>query len=274
MPKLKDNPKIAGGQFYVLESLENDEKYGLLITKSELESYACASVYLFGDDNMLGEQHTFTTPKQLLSNLIEEHLDHARYFDIASLLNIQAPCKEGEGNSKYCMKFNTTSGGYTYVYGVTYMETIKKCFTFMTCQQLITIITKLMEYDIIPVYCVDNDPESLTCRRTVNHTSQIGYAVVNLDKMYEDTLYENALDVASDSVSALSFEPMYDYKMYIWDRDYSQWSLEYDGVGYEGDDILMNGILEEIGDEWLDAELIVNGFADVDDDKAETESPD
>lgn len=238
--------KIEEGKSYILlDSMGYDFK--IYIDKAHDEDYPGIALYLFGAEGMLGEKHTFKTPKELLLLII----------DSCGNDRIIAMCSEKSfPNITY---YNTDKKYHAVIDGTQYtgekrVDLAFQIFPKMKNADLINCINGCTDYSVIPVYCVDSDPTDLVTDEEYN-TAQIGYAVVDNEELESETLYDSPQTAVEDYLCALrQQEPLFRYLLYI--KIGEEWELLEESEEFEGDDFMTNGMLDALGEDWVNAEEV------------------
>lgn len=236
--------KIEEGKSYILlDSMGYDFK--IYIDKAHDEDYPGIALYLFGAEDMLGEKHSFKTPKELLL-LIIDSCDKNRIMAMCSAKVFPNITYDGTDD-----KYHATIDGTQYT-GETTVDLAFQIFPKMKNIDLIKCINECTDYSVIPVYCVDSDPTDLVTDEGYN-TAQIGYAIVDNDELESETLYDSPQTAVEDYLCALrQQESLFRYLLYI--KIGEEWELLEESEEFEGDDFMTNGMLDTLGEEWVNAE--------------------
>lgn len=251
--------KIELNKFWVLKDEQGEPSSLIRFFESTPEDISYISFYLFGGEDMLGEKHDFKTPKELLINYIKENCSTDELISIAKS-TVFPEYKFDSINKEYVVNLDS-KGKMVRVIGKTIIELILNVLPELTCKNLALILRTRTKYEAVNLYCEEGDPNYLYVNKASMgmRLMQVGYAIVDNEYMFDETMYDTAKSAVEQAIEFLNpEEKLYSYEIYFNECTPGNvepvWSLFEENGEYEGEDIVDNGLLLDIGEEWLEAE--------------------
>lgn len=250
MISLEDN------KYYIREDDLEGRLLLHIVQVDEDESMSYMKLYCFGGENLLGEEHEFDTPNLMLADYLLKNVTVGTLIDISK--DVLFPKYEYSLESReYVIKIEKDKENLL-VSAHSIREMVEKTIPILPCHVLSKLIAKYTMYEAVPVYCDVANPRDLYVYDALSENVQIGYVIVDTEEMREVTLYKYASQAVEELVYMFTdlADGAFMYELYF-DAGFSDkedWSLIESSDIYYGTDIYENGMLDDLGEEWLDAE--------------------